>query len=1021
FNFIPPALVSSGEYLTFEFDANNTNAGFGGNAGFVGSLTCFGEPFDVYNMSSGAVNACSGAFYDDGGPNQPFTEEQERTQTFCSDIGEHIQFRFNNNVNLADSGDTLWVYDGSSTADILIGYYIQGSSIERLTSSGTCLTFKFKSNTSTEPGWQGFITCVPEPPVQDTINISSGLRAVCNAIVSDNSGAFAYGQGFNRQTYRSYNGQRLRFVYSLFSINGNNGGHWLRIYDGPDQSYPLIGAYNNFNFIPATIESTGEFLTFEFDRNNTNAGFGSAQGYSGLMTCFGEALPIYTIGNSLINVCEGVFYDDGGPNLNYQANGDYVQTFCSESGQLLQLQFNRNESSFGSGDTLWVYDGASISDPPLAMFIAGSTIETLTSTGTCLTFKFTSNSSSQARGWQGLISCVNEPPAIINYAMSTGIRYVCNGVFRDPGGTGDYPDGTWNQTFTSYSGERLRVVVNGININGNNGGHWIRVYDGPSTASPLIGSYNNFNGWPPAFESTGSSLTFRFESTNTFAGNTSGFEFEFSCFTNAAIDVEWLPSPICRGGEIQIPFTLNDPVNTGNVFTAQLSDANGSFANAINIGSFSSISNGVIDATIPLSAIEGSGYRIRVISSNPVQLGSVNPNNLIINPTPNQPSSILSSNGASICENESTILSIPTQNSVTYSWLLNGDALGLNTSSIEVTDSGTYSIELSNSCGSITSSANLQLSTTPIPSVPVISGPQNAAICQGDETQLSTPDQNGVSFNWTLGGSTISENTNIINVSEGGAYLVSASNTCGSSTAVSSYNLLVEAAPEINLAELQEVSCFGGSDGSIDLEIVGATQVVWSNGSLVSDISNLSSGSYSIAASSLAGCESEMTYSISEPEAIEVFADAMPETGNSSNGSITLLISGGTPPYSFNWSNGESTQDIQGLQSGSYSVEVTDSLGCLFEGSFIVDIVTSTSNLNNIYKVLPNPCVESFFIESDEELIWQLFDSSGRMVISSIHREARSKVSVNHLPSGLYLFNAVNTKGEYSLKRLVIQ
>jgi hypothetical protein len=1022
FNFIPAELVSSGEFLTFEFDANNTAAGFGGNAGFIGLLSCFDEPLDIYTFGSAQINACSGVFYDEGGPNANYSSDLDQEQVFCAPAGEKVRLNFNQNEIGFGTGDSLFVYDGSSITAPLLSIFVQSSAMEPMKSSGSCLTLIFKSDGSSQSqGWQGFINCVPQHAELDTFNISSGLRITCNAIVSDNSRAFAYGQGFNRQTYKSYGGERLRFEYSLFSINGNNGGHWLRIYDGPDQSYPLIGAYNNFNFIPAIIESTGEYLTFEFDRNNTAAGFGSAQGYSGLMTCFGEALPIYTIGNSSINVCEGVFYDDGGPNVSYQADGDYVQTFCSESGQLLQIQFNRNESSFGSGDTLWVYDGASINDSPLAMYIAGSIIETLTSTGTCLTFKFTSNSSSQARGWQGLILCVNEPPAIINYAMSTGIRYVCNGVFRDPGGTSDYPDGTWNQTFTSYSGERLRAVVSGININGNNGGHWIRVYDGPSTASPLIGSYNNFNGWPPAFESTGSSLTFRFESTNTFAGNTSGFEFVFSCFTNAAIDVEWLPSPICRGSEIQIPFTLNDPVNSGNVFTAQLSDANGSFANAVNIGSLSSIEDGVIDATIPLSAIEGAGYRIRVISSNPVQLGSVNPNNLIINPTPNQPASIQSTNGTTICANESTVLSIASQVGVSYSWLLNGQAVGANNNSIEVTNSGTYTIQLSNSCGSITSTANLQLSTTPIPSTPIISGPQNAAICQGGEAQLSTPNQNGVSFSWTLNGSSVGGNFNTINASEAGPYLVSASNTCGSSNAVSSYNLIVEDVPEINLTELQEVSCFGGNDGSIDLEIAGATQIIWSNGSQLSDISNLSSGNYSITASSLAGCESEMTYSISEPNAIVVLADAMPETGNSSNGSITLLLSGGTPPYSFNWSNGESTQDIQGLQSGTYTVEVTDLLGCSFEGSFIVDIVTSMATFSSEFTIMPNPCTEFFFIESEEELVWQLFDSSGRMVLSNSLYEGRNHVSVSHLSSGLYLLNAVSGKGEYSLKRLVIQ
>jgi len=966
--------------------------------------------------------ACSSVFYDQGGPNANYSPNLNQTQTYCAQNGAKLRTTFNQNEIGFGFGDSLFVYDGPNEASTLLAIFVEGSAMEPMKSSGSCLTLRFKSDGSSQSqGWQGFLNCATTQAIQDTFNISSGLRITCNAIVSDNSGAFAYGQGFNRQTYRSPSGERLRFVYSLFSINGNNGGHWLRIYDGPDQSYPLIGQYNNFNFIPATIESTGEFLTFEFDRNNTNAGFGSAQGYSGLMTCFGASLPIYSIGNGTLNVCEGVFYDDGGPNANYSANGNYTQTFCSASGQLMQLIFNRNETSFGTGDTLWVFDGNSISSPPLARYIQGSIIETLTSTGTCLTFRYSSNTSSQARGWQGIISCVDAPPAVIQFSMSSGIRNVCNGVLRDPGGTNNYPAGIWEQTFTSYSGERLRAVVNGINVNGNNGGHWLRVYDGPTTASPIIGSYNNFNGWPPAFQSTGSSLTFRFESTNQNAGLTAGFELTFSCFSALPIDVAWLNSPVCRGAELLIPYTLNTPVVGANVFTAQLSDANGNFANPTNIGTLTSTAAGTISATIPIGMPAGNAYRVRIISSSPVQIGNVNPNNIIINPTPIQPASIQSTNGATICANGSTVLSIASQVGVSYSWLLNGQAVGANSNLIEVTNSGIYTIQLSNGCGSITSTANLQLSTTPIPLTPIISGPQNAVICQGNQAQLSTPNQNGVSFSWTLNGSSVGGNFNTINASEAGAYLVSALNTCGSSNAVSSYNLIVEDAPEINLTELQAVSCFGGNDGSIDLEIAGASQFSWSNGSQLSDISNLSPGNYSITASSLAGCESEMTYSISEPDAIVVLADAMPETGNSSNGSITLFLSGGTPPYSFNWSNGESTQDIQGLQSGTYTVEVTDLLGCSFEGSFIVDIVTSMAAFSGDFEIMPNPCTEFFFIESEEELVWQLFDSSGRMVLSNSLYEGRNHISVSHLSSGLYLLNAVNGKGEYSLKRLVIQ
>jgi hypothetical protein len=72
-----------------------------------------------------------------------------------------------------------------------------------------------------------------------------------------------------------------------------------------------------------------------------------------------------------------------------------------------------------------------------------------------------------------------------------------------------------------------------------------------------------------------------------------------------------------------VSFTSSGTFNNGNIYTAQLSDASGSFTPAVSIGSISSTANsGVITFTIPAGSASGTGYMIRVVSDNPVVIGS---------------------------------------------------------------------------------------------------------------------------------------------------------------------------------------------------------------------------------------------------------------------------------------------------------------------------------------------------------------------------------------------------------------
>ena len=120
---------------------------------------------------------------------------------------------------------------------------------------------------------------------------------------------------------------------------------------------------------------------------------------------------------------------------------------------------------------------------------------------------------------------------------------------------------------------------------------------------------------------------------NTFAGAKDGFLVKFE---DRSIITDAINGPICTAQAVSVPFTVSGAFNPGNTITAQLSNASGSFASPVSIGTLSGTGSGTINASIPIGTEPGTGYRIRVVGSNPAVDGTDNGTDLVINnPTTN--------------------------------------------------------------------------------------------------------------------------------------------------------------------------------------------------------------------------------------------------------------------------------------------------------------------------------------------------------------------------------------------------
>lgn len=183
----------------------------------------------------------------------------------------------------------------------------------------------------------------------------------------------------------------------------------------------------------------------------------------------------------------------------------------------------------------------------------------------------------------------------------------------------------------------------------------------------------------------------------------------------------------------------------------------------------------------------------------------------------------------------------------------------------------------------------------------------------------------------------------LINIG-GGRYtvVVTDQNGCVDSTTV----LLTEPNTLIIGTFVRNVLCYGLSNGTIDISIEGGTEpytYVWSTGASTQDLNNVPAGVYDLSVTDAAGCGQDFMFVVQQPDSLTLIMD--PDVkfnghnisyNNGDDGAIDITVSGGLIPYTYDWSNGATSEDVSNLTAGTYSVFILDENGCPINGTVLL-------------------------------------------------------------------------------------
>ena len=316
---------------------------------------------------------------------------------------------------------------------------------------------------------------------------------------------------------------------------------------------------------------------------------------------------------------------------------------------------------------------------------------------------------------------------------------------------------------------------------------------------------------------------------------------------------------------------------------------------------------------------------------------------------------------------------------------------------------GTYTVTVTdqNECEEIVSGTVQQfpgLMLTPVATTPQCFGEMNgaAAVSISGGTAPFT-------YLWSNG----STDAQLLNI-PAGVYTVTVTDAAGcTGQATVSVAEPLELIVQVLTTDINDVTCNAFSNGQATISVSGGTMpytYLWSNGQMGATATNLAAGTYTATVTDANGCMGMVSVEITEPTALDINAStgAGATCNGSTDGTASVSAGGGTPPYSYSWSNGANTSSIGNLAAGAYSVTVTDANGCTADDSVVIAAFGSPSC---------SVAITNQVTEGNTDGALQVNVTGGAAPFTYLWSNGRTSAAIANLAAGAYSVTVTDANG----------